>query len=89
LWYTFGVRGETMFTIYSKAGCPFCHKVQEIMTLGNFEHEIKRLGIDYTSEEFYSEFGEGSTFPQVILDGQKLGGCVDTAQYIADNNLIK
>lgn len=78
-----------MFTIYSKPGCPFCNKVKEIMILGNFKYEIKNLGIDYTSEEFYSEFGEGSTFPQVILDGQKLGGCSDTAQYIVDNNLIQ
>jgi len=34
------------------------------------------------------EFGVGSTFPQVVLDGQKLGGCTDAVKYMVENQLI-
>jgi glutaredoxin len=40
-------------------------------------------------KDFYSEFGEGSTFPQVILnDQQHLGGCTDTVKYLKEQNLV-
>lgn len=78
-----------MYTIYSKTGCPFCTKLEQVMKLCKLDHTIHLLGVDFTREEFYSKFGEGSTFPQVILDGRNLGGCQDTIQYINENNLIK
>ena len=30
-----------------------------------------KLDRDFTGEEFYDTFGEGSTFPQVLCDDQK------------------
>ena len=41
-----------------------------------------------TREEFYKEFGEGSTFPQVMYNSNHLGGCVDTVKYLQENNMI-
>lgn len=60
------------FTVYSKKGCPYCDKIK--MVLGDLS--IKRgypvicyeLGTEFTREQFYAEFGEGSTFPQVVFD---------------------
>jgi glutaredoxin len=77
------------FTVYSKDGCPYCTKIKQVLELSNFEHVIYKLNEDFTREQFYSEFGEGSTFPQVILnDQQHLGGCTDTVKYIMENKLI-
>jgi glutaredoxin len=44
--------------------------------------------VDFTKDEFYSEFGDGSTFPQVICDDKKLGGCVDTIKYLKEQNIV-
>jgi glutaredoxin len=50
---------------------------------------VYKLNVDFTREEFYSEFGDGSTFPQIVLnDTQHLGGCSDTVQYLKEQNLI-
>lgn len=77
------------FTIYSKNGCPFCSKIEQVMKLSNLEHKIYKLDEDFTREEFYDEFGQGSTFPQVMLnDTEKLGGCTDTVNYLRENNII-
>ena len=77
------------FTVYSKDGCPYCTKVKQVLQLTNLEHVVYTLGTDFNREGFYSEFGEGSTFPQVILnDQQHLGGCTDTVKYLKEQNLV-
>jgi glutaredoxin len=45
------------------------------------------LDTDFTRDQFYAEFGEGSTFPQVVLNDQTLGGCSDTIKYLQENDI--
>ena len=77
------------FTVYSKEGCPFCEKIKTVLELARFEYVVYTLNENFDREQFYSEFGEGSTFPQVVLnDNQHLGGCTDTVKYLKENNLV-
>jgi glutaredoxin len=46
------------------------------------------LGTQFTREEFYAEFGEGSTFPQVVFEQKHIGGCSDTVKYLQENNMF-
>ena len=77
------------FTVYSKNGCPYCSKIKHVMELANLEHVIYTLDEDFSRDQFYAEFGEGSTFPQVILnDETHLGGCTDTVRYLKEQNIV-
>jgi len=77
------------FTVYSKDGCPYCSKIKQVLELSNFEHVVYNLGENFDRQQFYAEFGEGSTFPQVILnDEQHLGGCSDTVRYLQEQKLV-
>ena len=77
------------FTVYSKDECPYCTKVKQVLELSNLEHVVYTLGEHFNREDFYAEFGEGSTFPQVILNDQEhLGGCTDTVKYLKEQNLV-
>jgi glutaredoxin len=77
------------FTVYSKDGCPYCSKVKQVLQLSNLEHKVYNLDEDFSRDEFYSEFGLGSTFPQVVLNDQEhLGGCTDTVKYLKENKVI-
>lgn len=76
------------FTIYSKEGCPYCSKIKQVMEITNSQHVVYELGIDFTRDEFYAEFGQGSTFPQVIVGDQHIGGCSDTVEYLKENNIV-
>jgi glutaredoxin 3 len=77
------------FTVYSKDGCPYCSKIEQVLKLSNLEHTVYKLGENFTRDEFYSEFGQRSTFPQVILNGtEHLGGCTDTVKYLQENKII-
>ena len=76
------------FTVYSRDGCPYCSKIQEVLQLAELKHVIYKLDRDFDRPCFYSQFGEGSTFPQVVLNGDNLGGCTETVQYLKENNLV-
>jgi glutaredoxin len=77
------------FTVYSKEGCPYCIKIKQVLDLANLEHVVYTLDTDFTKDQFYAEFGNGSTFPQVILNDQEhLGGCTDTVKYLKEQNLV-
>ena len=77
-----------MFTVYSKDGCPFCVKVQQVLELAEIKHVIYKLDRDYTREEFYDKFGQGSTSPRVVKDHILIGGCTETVQYLREQNLV-
>lgn len=77
------------FTVYSKEGCPYCMKIEQVLELANLEHVVYTLDEHFNREQFYQEFGKGSTFPQVILNDQKhLGGCTDTVKYLQEQKLV-
>ena len=77
------------FTVYSKNGCPYCTKIKQVLELANLEHVVYTLGETFDRDGFYSQFGYGSTFPQIVLNDQEhLGGCTDTVQYLKEQNLV-
>lgn len=77
------------FTVYSKNGCPYCNKIEQVLNLAGLEHKIYKLDVDFNREQFYAEFGNGSTFPQVVLNDQEhLGGCTDTVKYLKEQNIV-
>ena len=76
------------FTVYSKEGCPYCEKVKEVLDLTKHTYVVYNLGEHFDKNSFYEEFGNGSTFPQVQVDGKKLGGCVDTIKYLRENKIV-
>lgn len=76
------------FTVYSKENCPYCHKIKQVLNLTGSSYVVYNLDEHFNKEEFYQEFGEGSTFPQVVCDDKKLGGCSDTIKFLKENNIV-
>ena len=77
------------YTIFSKDGCPYCEKIKQVLELTGSRFVVYTLGEQFDRDAFYGEFGEGSTFPQVVVDGKKLGGCTDTIKYLKEHQVIK
>ena len=76
------------FTVYSREGCPYCVKIVEVLKLAELRFVEYKLDRDFDRQSFYGQFGDGSTFPQVVRDGTNLGGCTDTVKYLQENNLV-
>jgi len=76
------------FLVYSKEACPYCYKVMQVLELTGKRFVEYKLDRDFTREDFYKKFGQGSTFPQVLCDDNKIGGCVDTIQFLKEQKVI-
>ena len=82
------LKKEMNFTVYSREGCPYCTKVVQVLQLAELKYVEYKLGRDFDRDSFYGQFGQGSTFPQVTLDGTNIGGCTETVKYLKENNLV-
>ena len=76
------------FAVYTKEGCPYCDKVKQVLELTESKFVVYNLDQHFDKDAFYGEFGQGSTFPQVVCEGKKLGGCVDTIKFLKENKII-
>jgi len=80
------------FTVYSKDGCPYCTKIQQVLELAELEHRVYKLDHHFDTDQFYREFGRGSTFPQVVAVEEvgyaNLGGCTDTIKFLQELKLV-
>ena len=77
------------FAVYSRDGCPYCDKIKQVMDLTKLSYVVYNLNEDFDRDSFYDEFGQGATFPQVVVDGKRLGGCVDTIKFLRETQIAK
>tara|TARA_Y100000004_G_scaffold91286_1_gene102303 strand:+ start:410 stop:646 length:237 start_codon:yes stop_codon:yes gene_type:complete len=76
------------FIIYTRNGCPYCSKIKQVLEAKNLVYVEKKLDRDFTREDYYQQFGKGTTFPQVLMDGRRLGGCTESVRYLRENNIL-
>ena len=74
--------------LYSRDNCQWCERVRQLMDSVKFPYIEYKYGVDFTRKEFYAEFGEGATFPQVQIDNKHIGGCKDTLHYLQEQGII-
>ena len=78
-------------TIYTNQGCIWCTRTKELMARANQEYtEVKwnELSID-GQLKVKNELGpEMRAFPVVIIDGNYVGGLIDTAKLFLKEGLV-
>jgi len=47
-------------------------------------YEYKQLGVDFQREDVLAEFPEARTFPQIVINGQKIGGYDRLGTYLEE-----
>lgn len=74
--------------VYSRSGCPYCDKIKTVLEQREIPFTCNELDVDFTRDEFESQFGVATTFPQVILNDENLGGCTEAVRYFHENGII-
>jgi len=74
--------------IYTRPGCPYCTKIKEVYNMKGWTYTEYVLDRQFTREQFRSEFGPGATFPQVLINGQRMGGCTETVKFLRETKLL-
>jgi len=72
----------SQLVIYTRENCEYCRKLKVILDSFSVKYVQYKLDEDFNRDQFYEEFGEGSTFPRVTFDGQLMGGCIETIEYL-------
>jgi glutaredoxin len=73
-----------MIIIFGKPACPSCTKAKQLCEMRNYDYEYKELGKDFEREYILDEFPGARTFPQIVVNGQKVGGYEQFTKYIED-----
>ena len=60
--------------IYSKPQCPYCVQAKALAEREGYELTYKMLDEDFDRETLMETFPGARTFPQIIVDGKKIGG---------------
>ena len=63
-----------MIEIYGKPQCPFCDRAKALCEQKGLVYTYKSLGTDFGREEMIETFPGARTFPQIIFEGEKIGG---------------
>ena len=77
-----------MYVVYSRDGCPYCSKVEQVLQLAELKYVVNKLERDFDRTEFYEKFVRGSSFPRVVKDDKLIGGCTETVKYLREQNLV-
>ena len=63
-----------MIEIWSKPQCPFCVQAKALAEREGHDLTYKMLDEDFDRETLMETFPGARTFPQIIVDGEKIGG---------------
>ena len=75
-------------TAYTIDGCNYCDKLKELFARANVEYSTILVGEDITRQEFLESYPDVSGYPYVIIDGEPVGGLVETATLFLQRGLV-
>lgn len=72
-----------MFTLYTKDNCTYCDQAKMLLTSKGLPFQTLKLGSDITREELLAKIPTARTMPQILKDGQLIGGFKELKDAIA------
>ena len=75
-------------TVYSTANCPYCTNVKALLDKWKIEFDEVRIDQDPAAMEQFAEVTGGArTVPQIIIDGDPIGGFTELTELHMDGEL--
>lgn len=73
-----------MIIIWGKPQCSHCESAKRLLDSRELAYEYRQLGVDFEREEVIAEFPEARTFPQIVINGNKIGGYAQLVTYLEE-----
>jgi len=70
--------------IYSTPSCTYCTMAKNLAEQKGCAVEYKMFGEDFGREEMMKEFPSARTFPQIIYNGEKIGGYASLVEILTN-----
>ena len=68
--------------IWSKYHCPYCDRARVLLNLHNIKIEERKIGDGWTREELLEEIPTARSVPQILIDGQYIGGYNELEKFL-------
>lgn len=73
---------------YTLPGCSHCNSLKELFRRASAEYTEVVVKQDITLEEFANKMPGITHFPFVVIDGEQLGGLVETVKLFVEKGLV-
>ena len=74
--------------VFSTAHCPFCVKAKQMLQKWNIPYEEAMIDSDMAARREFAEVTNGArTVPQIIIDGECIGGFTELTELHMDDRL--
>ena len=75
-------------TVYSTANCPYCTNVKALLEKWRIAFDEVRIDTDQAAMKQFAEVTGGArTVPQIVIDGQAIGGFDELTEMHMDGEL--
>jgi glutaredoxin 3 len=78
---------DNLVEIWGRSGCSYCERAKQICKKFGLNYIYHQLDEDFTREELLERFPDAKTYPQIIVDGEYIGGHDDFVKY--KNSVLK
>jgi len=68
--------------IWSKYNCPYCDQAKALLKQRDVQFEERKIGDGYTKEELLEAIPNARTVPQIVINGNVIGGFTELRKYI-------
>lgn len=73
--------------VWSKSDCPHCDQAKRLLALRGIEFEERVVGQGWSREQLLESVPTARSVPQIILDGEYVGGYTDLQKYFNQGTL--
>ena len=78
---------DNLVEIWGRPGCSYCERAKQICKKFGLNYIYHQLDEDFTKEWLLERFPGAKTYPQIIVDGEYIGGHDDFVKY--KNSVLK
>ena len=73
--------------VYTTPGCYYCEQLKELFSRAEVEYDAVQV-LPEDHQKFKEEHTTAVGFPHVIIDGEHIGGLVETAKLFLQKGLV-
>ena len=74
--------------VWSKYHCPYCDQAKALLSQKGIKFEERKIGDGYTREELLESIPAARTVPQIVINGDVIGGFADLKRYFEQEQYV-
>jgi glutaredoxin 3 len=73
--------------LWSKYHCPYCDQAKALLKQKGIPFEERKIGDGWSKEELLESLPTARTVPQIVINGECIGGFIELKEYLGVGNV--